>query len=193
MTTSTTHPLTRMVDGVLLPAVGTWNIDPAHTSAEFIARHLMVTKVRGGFESISGSFDVAESPANSKVEVLIDTTSVATGTLDRDSHIKGGDFLDVDTYPEMRFVSTGIESAGSSWKVTGDLTIKDATKPVTLDLEFVGVVDDPWGNSKAGFSATTEILREDWGLSWNVALETGGVLVSKKIAIEIEVQASQAA
>ena len=153
----------------------------------------MVTKVRGGFATVSGSFDVAESPTNSNVDVVIDTTSVSTGAPDRDTHVKSADFLDVEAYPELHFVSTGMESAGTAWEVTGDLTIKDVTKPVTLDLEFVGVVDDPWGNSKAAFSATTEIMREDWGLNWNVALETGGFLVSKKISIEIEVQASLAA
>lgn len=190
--TTTTHPLTRTVDGVTVPSVGLWNLDPAHTSAEFVARHLMVTKVRGGFGSIAGSINVAESPADSAVEVVVQTTSVSTGAEDRDAHIKGEDFFDVDNYPEMKFVSTDIQPVGSSWKVAGDLTIKDVTRPVTLDMEFVGVIDDTWGNSKAAFSATTEIEREDWGLTWNVALEAGGVLVSKKITIEIEVQASLA-
>jgi len=193
MTTSMTHPLIRTVDGAELPAVGTWNIDPAHTSAEFVARHLMVTKVRGGFASITGTIQVADDPADSLVEVVIDTESVSTGASDRDDHIKSADFLDVAGYPEMRFASTGIQPAGRAWKLTGDLTVKDVTRPVALDLEFVGIVDDPWGNAKAAFAATTEINREDWGLTWNVALETGGVLVSKKITIEIEAQATLAA
>ena len=193
MTTSIAHPLTRIIDGVVVPSVGTWDIDPAHTSAEFTARHLMVTKVRGGFGSVAGSINVAESPADSTVEVVLQTESVSTGAADRDNHVKSADFLDVENYPEMRFISSEILPDGESWKMTGNLTIKDVTKPVTLDLEFVGVIDDPWGNSKSAFSATTEIMREDWGLNWNVALEAGGVLVSKKITIGIEVQASPAA
>jgi polyisoprenoid-binding protein YceI len=193
MTTSVTHPLIRIVDGAELPAVGTWNIDTAHTSTEFVARHLMVTKVRGGFASVTGTIQVADDPADSLVEVVIDAASVSTGAPDRDEHLKGADFLDVGSYPEMRFVSTAIEPSGRTWKLTGDLTIKKVTRPVTLDLEFVGIVDDPWGNAKAAFAATTEINREDWGLTWNVALETGGVLVSKKITIEIEAQATIAA
>ena len=193
MTTSTTHPLTRIVDRAEVPAAGTWNIDPAHTSAEFVARHLMVTKVRGRFEVASGSIEIADDIEESSVEVVLRTGSVSTGAADRDGHIKSADFLDVENYPEMRFVSTDITPEGDSWAMSGDLTIKGVTRPVTLDLEFVGVIDDPWGNPKAAFTATGEILREDWGLNWNVALETGGVLVSRKITIEIEAQASPVA
>lgn len=184
------HTLTRTVDGADVPGVGRWQIDPAHTSAEFVGRHLMVTKVRGGFGSVSGYIDVSEDPQRSTVEVTIETASVTTGTEDRDNHVKSEDFLDVENFPEIRFVSTAIEPSGSSWKLTGDLTIKDVTKPVAMDFEFVGIVDDPWGNSKAAFSASTEVMRGDWGLDWNVVLDSGGVLVSKKIAIEIEVQAA---
>ena len=188
--TTTTHKLTRIVDGATVPSAGRWDIDPAHTSAEFVGRHLMVTKVRGRFADLSGSINVAENPADSSVEVVIDTASASTGAADRDGHLKSGDFFDVENYPEIRFVSTGVRPNGSSWKLEGDLTIKDITKPVVLDFEFVGLVDDPWGNAKAAFSATTDIMREDWGLNWNVALESGGLLVSKKITIEVEVQAS---
>jgi polyisoprenoid-binding protein YceI len=193
MTSSTTHPLIRIVDGAAVPAVGIWNIDPAHTSAEFVARHLMVTKVRGRFEVAAGSIEIAESLSDSHVDVVLDTASVSTGAVGRDNHVKSADFLDVENFPEMRFVSTDITPNGDSWAMTGDLTIKGITRPATLDLEFVGLIDDPWGNPKAAFSATGEILREDWGLNWNVALETGGVLVSKKITVEIEAQASPAA
>ena len=112
------------------------------------------------------------------------------GSEDRDNHVKSEDFLDVKNFPEMRFVSTAIEPSGSSWKLTGDLTIKNVTRSVALDFEFVGIVDDPWGNSKAAFSASTKVMRGDWGLNWNVALDAGGLLVSEKIAIEIEVQAA---
>lgn len=190
--TVATHSLTRTVNGAVVPGVGRWDIDPAHTSAEFIGRHLMVTKVRGGFGSVSGTIVVAETPEDSKVEIVIETASVSTGSEDRDTHIKSEDFFDVENHPEMRFVSTSVETNGGSWKLVGDLTIKGVTKPVTLDFDFAGIVDDPWGNPKAAFSATTEIMRDDWGLSWNVPLDSGGVLVSKKIVIEIEVQASPA-
>ncbi len=187
-----THTLTRTVDGATVPGVGRWDVDPAHTAAEFIGRHLMVTKVRGAFATVAGFIDVAEDIAESKVEIVIETASVSTGAEDRDGHIKSEDFLDVEKFPEMRFVSTDVRSNGDSWELIGDLTIKDVTKPVTLDFEFLGIIDDPWGNPKAAFSATSEVLREDWGLNWNVALDAGGVLVSKKITIEIEVQASPA-
>ena len=186
---TTTQDLTRTIDGAAVPAVGTWVIDGSHTSAEFVARHLMVTKVRGGFSSIEGTIQVGENPADSIVDVIIDTASVSTGDPDRDGHIKSADFFDVDKYPEMRFVSTAVRADGSSWTLDGDLTIKGVAKPVNLAFEFVGLVTDPWGNQKAAFSAATTINREDWDLNWNVALETGGVLVSKKITIEIEMQA----
>ena len=186
---TTTQDLTRNVDGAAVPAVGTWVIDGSHTSAEFVARHLMVAKVRGGFGSVTGTIEVAEDPAASRVEVAIDTASVSTADADRDVHIKSPDFFDVENHPEMKFVSTAVQPNGSSWVLVGDLTIKDITKPVTLDFEFVGVAADPWGNQKAAFSATTTLNREDWDLNWNVALEAGGVLVSKKVNIEIEMQA----
>ena len=186
---TTTKDLTRTVDGAVVPASGTWVIDGSHTSAEFVARHLMVAKVRGGFGSVTGTIEVAEDPAASRVEVVIDTTSVSTADADRDGHIKSPDFFDVENHPEMRFMSRAVRPNGSSWVLDGDLTIKDITKPVTLEFDFVGLATDPWGNQKAAFSATTTINREDWDLNWNVALETGGVLVSKKVNIEIEMQA----
>ncbi|MFV1999015.1 MAG: YceI family protein [Acidimicrobiia bacterium] len=187
-----THSLTRTVDGATVPGVGRWDIDPAHTSAEFVGRHLMVTKVRGGFGGVAGFIEVAEDLRDSKVEIVIETASVSTGAEDRDAHIKSEDFFNVEVFPEMRFTSTDVQPNGDSWKLIGDLTIKDVTKPVVLDFEFLGIIDDPWGNPKAAFSATAEVFREDWGLNWNVALDAGGVLVSKKITIEIEVQASPA-
>ena len=185
-----TTQTTRSIDGRVVPAVGTWAIDPTHTQAEFVARHLMVTKVRGGFSDISGTIVVAEDPSESSVEVTIGTASVSSGTEDRDNHVKSPDFLDVEQFPQMKFVSTSVEPAGSSWKLAGDLTIKDVTKPVTLDFEFLGVSADPWGNQKAAFSATTEIEREDWNLTWNVPLDGGGVLVSKSVKLEIDAQAA---
>lgn len=189
---TTIQDLTRTVDGAVVPAAGTWVIDGSHTSAEFVARHLMVTKVRGGFGSVTGTIEVADDPTASRVEVVIDTASISTGDADRDGHVKSPDFFDVENHPEIRFVSTAVRPEGSSWILDGDLTIKDITKPVTLDFDFVGLAADPWGNQKAAFSATTTVDREDWDLNWNVALEAGGVLVSKKVDIEIEMQAAPA-
>ena len=187
-----THSLTRIVDGKLVPAAAEWQIDPAHTSVEFVGRHLMVTKVRGSFPEVSGVITVGENPLDSAISVTIGTASVSTGAADRDGHLISPDFFDVENHPEMRFVSTGVRANGDAWILDGDLTIKGVTKPVSLDFEFLGIIDDPWGNSKAAFSASTEILREDWDLTWNVALESGGLLVSKKITIDIEVQAAPA-
>ena len=185
-----TLELVRTVDGRQVPARGTWTIDPTHSQAEFIARHLMVTKVRGGFDISSGSIVVADDPTESTLDVVLDVASVSSGTADRDAHLTSADFFDVESFPEIRFRSTSVEPSGSAWKLLGDLTIKDITKPVVLDFEFLGLINDPWGNPKAAFSASTEIEREDWGLTWNVALEGGGMLVSKVIKIEIEAQAS---
>lgn len=182
--------LTRMVDGREVPAVGTWAIDPTHTQAEFVARHLMVSKVRGGFADLSGSIVVADDPTDSTVEIVLQTASVSSGTADRDAHITSEDFFDVATYPEIRFVSTSVEPSGSDWRLHGDLTIKGVTNPVTLDFSFLGIISDPWGNGKAVFSASAEVEREQWGLTWNVPLEGGGVLVSKTIKLEIEAQAA---
>ena len=190
--TTEAHPLTRTVDGTLAPASGTWQIDPAHTSVEFVARHLMVTKVRGAFSDVAGVIEVAENPLDSAVSVTIQTGSVATGAADRDGHLVSPDFFDVENHPEMTFVSTGVRPNGDAWTIDGDLTIKGVAKPVALDFEFLGLIDDPWGNAKAAFSAGVEIMREDWGLTWNVALDSGGLLVSKKVTIEIEIQATLA-
>jgi polyisoprenoid-binding protein YceI len=180
----------REVEGRRAPAAGTWTIDATHTTVEFVARHLMVSKVRGAFRTFTGSFTVGDDPADSKLEVSVDMASVESGTADRDNHLRSADFFDIEQFPTMTFVSTSVEPAGSDWKVTGDLTIRDVTRPLTLDVEFLGVMADPWGNAKAVFSARGEIDREDFGLTWNVPLETGGFLVSKTVHIEIEAQAA---
>lgn len=175
------------------PEAGTWTIDPDHTRIGFVARHLMASKVRGTFGSFAGSIDIAEDLTDSKVDVSIDTASVNTNAEDRDNHLRSEDFFEVEQFPTMRFESTEIKDLGDGkFEVTGDLTIKDVTKPVTLDTTYLGIVPDPWGNAKAMLEATTKINREDWGLTWNAALETGGVLVSKEITIELEVQAAKA-
>ena len=175
---------------VAAPAPGIWQFDSAHSSLTITARHLMVTKVRGTFEDIKVDIVVAEDPSESSVEVVADAASVTTGVADRDGHLRSPDFLDVENYPTITFRSTDITSDGDTWKLTGDLTIKDVTKPVTFDLSFDGSAQDPYGNTKAAFSAVGEIDREAWGLTWNVPLEGGGVLVSKTFGVEFDVQAT---
>lgn len=177
---------------VALPEPGTWQLDPAHSSIEFVARHLMVTKVRGNFASFSGSIEIAENPSDSNVTIEVDMASVTTGSDDRDGHLKSPDFFDVDNHPTMTFVSNQIVDKGDGYQLVGDLTVRGVAKPLTLDVEFLGVMSDPWGNAKAAFSASGEVDREDWGLTWNAPLEAGGVLVSKKARIEIEAQAAKA-
>ncbi|MBI5090462.1 MAG: YceI family protein [Actinobacteria bacterium] len=171
---------------------GTWRVDPSHSTIGFVARHLMVTKVRGRFESFDGTLTVGDDPLQSKVEASVDMKSVSTGDAGRDGHLVGDDFFDVDQYPTMQFTSTSITPDGGDYALHGDLTIKGVTKPVTFALEFEGVATDPWGNAKAAFSASTEINRRDFGLDWNVALDQGGMLVSEKIKVELDVQAVKA-
>lgn len=171
---------------------GTWNVDHSHSAISFSARHLMISKVRGRFESFSGTITVTEDPLHSTVQAVADTKSVTTGDESRDVHLRSADFFDVDNYPELSFVSTGIEEHGDDFRLAGLLTVKNVTKPVVFDLEFDGVSTDPWGNTKAGFSAATEINRKDFGLEWNVALEAGGVLVGDKVKIQLDIQAAKA-
>lgn len=181
----------RTIQGIEAPAPGTWEIDPVHTSVAFVARYLMVTKVRGHFADFSGAIHVAERPEESWAELAIQATSIDTGSEDRDKHLRSPDFLDVERFPELRFRSTKIElPGGTRLVVTGDLTIRDVTQPVVLEAEFAGLSSDPWGNRRAGFNATTEINREEFGASWNLALETGGWLVSKTVQIELDVLAT---
>jgi len=185
---------TRVQGGIEIPAVGTWEVDPAHSRLGFVARHLMVTKVRGHFDVFGGTITVGERPEDSTVEVRVDTASITTGSADRDDHLRSGDFLEVERFPEMTFRSTKVERAGETGlRLEGELTVKDVTKPVTFEAEFDGLTGDPWGGQRIAFTATTEIDREDWGMTWNVALERGGVLVSKKVQIEIDVQAKYVA
>lgn len=175
----------------------TWTLDPAHTSAEFSVKHMMFTTVRGRFKDVSGTIRVdEENPENSSVEVEIGAESIDTGVEDRDQHLRSQDFLDAQNHPRIRFRSTRVEGAhaepGDRFRVVGDLTIRDTTMEVTLDVTFHGLGQDPWGGQRAGFTATTEIDRRDWGLRWNQALETGGVLVANNVRIEIEAQAVKA-
>jgi polyisoprenoid-binding protein YceI len=174
-----------------------WNIDAAHSSVQFAVKHMMLTTVRGHFKEVSGTITVDEdNPERSKVEVEIGAASLDSGVADRDTHLKSADFLDADKYPGITFRSTHIEGSskkeGDKFKVTGDLSIHGKTVPVTLEATYEGQGKDPWGNQKAGASATAEIDRREWGLTWNQALEAGGVLVANKLRVNLEVQAVKA-
>ena len=174
---------------------GNYNLDPAHTRIGFSARHAMVTKVRGAFNEFTGSgyFDEAD-PARSSVELTIKVASIDTRNPDRDAHLRTNDFLAMDEYPEITFRSTAVQVLGQDrYAVTGDLTIRGTTKPVTVDFEFTGSAVDPWGNLRLGFEGTATINRKDWGVNWNAALEAGGVLVSEKVTLEFELAAVKAA
>jgi polyisoprenoid-binding protein YceI len=171
---------------------GTWNVDPVHSSVGFVARHMMITKVRGHFSTFSGTITVAEDPLQSSVEAEVDLGSISTGDDQRDAHLKGADFFNIEKHPMMHLKSTGLKANGDDYILTGDLTVAGKTRSVDFDLEFDGVEQDPWGGTRAGFSATADISRKDWELTWNVALETGGVMIGDKVKIEIEVEAVKA-
>ena len=172
----------------------TWQIDPAHSTIEFAVKHMMFTTVRGRFKGFTGTVRVDEqNPDRSSVEVEIDASSIDTGAPDRDAHLRSADFLDVEHHPRLTFRSTRVEGAhakqGDRFRVTGDLQIRGTSIPVTLDATLEGIGRDPWGKERGGFAAKTEIDRREWGLRWNQALETGGVLVGHSVRIEIEAQA----
>jgi polyisoprenoid-binding protein YceI len=170
---------------------GTYAIDPTHSRIGFVARHAMVTKVRGSFNEFEGSgyFD-AEDPGRSHLQLTIQAASIDTRNADRDGHLRSNDFFDMEHHPEITFVSTAVEqTAPDRYRVTGDLTIKGVTKPVAVDLEYTGAALDPFGNQRVGFEGKTVVNRKDWGVNWNAALEAGGVLVSEKVTLEFEVSA----
>lgn len=170
---------------------GAYAIDPTHSRIGFVARHAMVTKVRGSFNEFEGFgyFD-AEHPANSKLALTIQAASIDTRNADRDGHLKSNDFFDMETYPEITFASTAVEHVDAeNYRVTGDLTIKGVTNPVTVDFEYTGTAVDPFQNQRIGFEGKTTVNRKDWGVNWNAALEAGGVLVSEKVTLEFEVSA----
>jgi polyisoprenoid-binding protein YceI len=174
--------------------VSRWQLDPAHTQVEFRAKHMMITTVRGRFADTSGTITVdEENPEDSSVEVRIDARSIDTRVGDRDTHLRSEDFLNVEKYPEITFRSKRIEGAhaepGDEFLVVGDLTIRGQTKEVELEATYEGQGKDPWGGTRAGFTASTKIDRRDWGLTWNQALEAGGILVSNDITIELQAQA----
>jgi len=171
---------------------GTWNIDASHSAVEFVVRHVVVSKVRGRFTDIAGSLTIASNPLDSTVTTTIGLASVNSNDEKRDEHLRSAEFFDVANNPSMTFNSTGIIAKGNEYNVTGDLMINGTTKGVELALEFNGVATDPWGGTRAGFSASTTINRKDFGLSWNVALEAGGLLVGEDIKIELEIEAVKA-
>lgn len=194
--------------GMTIPAPGTYEVDPQHTTVGFVAEHLMVTQVRGRFEDVNATIHVAEDPLDSFVRASIPTKTLTTGTEDRDQHLKSPDFFDVDSYPAMSYVSTALRASdsGSKWMMIngtmrrrrrnsqsisalGELTIKDITAPIELDVTIDGIAHDPWGGERLALSATGQIDREAYDMTWNVALEAGGWLVSRNIKIEIRAQA----
>ena len=170
---------------------GTYAIDPTHSRIGFVARHAMVTKVRGSFNEFEGSgyFD-GEDPQKSHLALTIKAASVDTRNEDRDAHLRSNDFFDMENYPEISFVSTGVEKLDeATYRVTGDLSIKGVTKPVSVDFEYTGSAVDPYENHRVGFEGQTTVNRKDWGVNWNAALEAGGVLVGEKVTLEFEVSA----
>ena len=170
-------------------AAGTWQIDPAHSHVEFAVRHLMISTVKGRFGEVSGTVTVdAANPAASVVDVTINVTSLDTREPQRDTHLRSADFFDVDRFPALRFTSTGVSGGGDELTLTGELTIRDTTRPVTLTVTPEGRVQDPWGNARAGYSATAKIKRTDFGLTWNQVLEAGGVVVGEDVKISIDVE-----
>jgi polyisoprenoid-binding protein YceI len=182
--TTATHP-------VLSQLAGDWDLDPAHTGLRFSARHARVATGRGGFKAFSGSlhFD-ADDVAKSTAEVSVDTTSIDTGNEGRDEHLRSADFFDVEKYPAITFVTTRVEPVDDdNFTLVGNLTIREISKEVAIKVEFLGLSPDPWGNTRAGFEGKGEISRKDWGLEWNAALETGGVLVSDKVKLTLDVSA----
>ena len=172
----------------------TWNFDPAHSEIGFKVRHMMFSKVSGVFHDWQGTFEFdPENPSYTKVSVDIDTSTIDTRNDDRDGHLKSGDFFDVETHPTIHFESTAVEKVDAgTLKMSGQLTIRDTTREVELDVEYHGKAVDPWGNDRVGFTATTTINRKDFGLTWNQALEAGGVLVGDKVEVELQVQATPA-
>jgi polyisoprenoid-binding protein YceI len=172
-----------------LPAnitTGTWSLDNSHSEIAFTVRHAGISKVRGQFKDAEATLELAENVADSKVNATIKTASFDSGDANRDGHVRGEDFFDVEKFPEISFASSTIVPKGDAYELQGDLTIKGVTRPVVLETEFNGVAVDPFGNTRAGLSAETTISRKDFGLTWNAVLEAGGVLVSDKVAINLE-------
>lgn len=185
-TTPTTQPSAAAVE----PQASTWAIDATHSSVEFAVKHMMVSTVRGRFKAFSGEIQADEAnPAASSVTAAIDVASIDTGVDQRDEHLRSDDFFNAAQYPQITFRSTAIEQRGDEWKLAGELTIRDVTRPVSLDVEFEGRGADPWGGERAGFTATTKINRKDFGVNWNGVIEAGGVVVSDQVKITLNIEA----
>ena len=187
MTTASAPALTELT--------GTYTLDPAHTRIGFVARHAMVTKVRGAFNEFTGTAELdGANPANSKVQVTIQAASIDTRNAQRDGHLRSNDFLAMEEYPQITFISTGVRQVDeTTFEVTGDLTIKGVTNEITIPFEFEGAAKDPFGNQRVGFEGSVTINRKDYGVTWNAALEGGGVLVSDKVVLEFEISAIKTA
>jgi len=188
-----------MVNDILTPAepapndqrtTSQWQLDPTHSSAEFAVRHMMVATVKGAFKSLSGSVDLDETKwENSRIEAEIDASTVDTGVADRDNHLRSADFFDVAQHPKITFRSTAVEAEGQdSGKVHGEITIHGVTRPVTLDVSYLGEIEDPWGNRRRGYSAETTLNRKEFGMTWNMVLDAGGVLVGEKIKVSLNIE-----
>ena len=182
---------TAMLTPAIQDLTGDYRLDPAHTQLAFVARYAMVTKVRGLFTDFEGTIHIdAQDPARSTAELRIKAASIDTGQEQRDAHLRNADFLYVENHPEIVFKSTKVEPVGDDrYRLTGDLVIKDLARPVTLEVEYTGSARDPFGNLRAGFEGRGEINRKDWGVTWNAALETGGLLVGDKVKLEFDVSA----
>lgn len=190
MSTTDITPLTRTIDGVEVPVAGTYRLDAAHSHVGFSVRHLMVSKTKGRFGDVAGTIVVGEDVLESSVEVEIAVLSIDTSDETRDGHLRSPDFLDAEAFPTITYRSTKVISAGAgTWKLEGDLTVRGVTQSVPLTFSFEGGARDPWGGARLGFTARTELDREAFGLTWNQALETGGVLVGKQVRIDIDAEA----
>jgi polyisoprenoid-binding protein YceI len=186
-------PLTRTVDGAELPVPGTYAIDASHSAVEFVVRHLGLSKVRGGFNAFDGVIEIADRPEESRVTVDVALASLDTREPNRDEHLRASDFFDVPNHPTMSFRSTRVTGSGPDWTVDGDLTLRGVSNPVSLVVTFEGAGRDPWGGQRIAFSASGEIVRDHWGMSWNQVLETGGLVIGKKVKLELEVEAVRGA
>src|SRR5690348_10902743 len=181
---------TRVLEGREIPPPGRWVLDPAHSQIQFVARHMMISKVRGFFREFTGWLRIGVAPEDSTVEVTIQAASIDTGDATRDEHLRSPDFLDVVRFPTIEYRSAAVRPGEDDrWDVAGLLTIRDVTREVHLTVEFCGASDDPWGHTRAGFLATCDIDREDFDITWNQALETGGFIVGKGVKVEIDAEA----
>lgn len=183
-----TSDAVRTIDGVTLPAAGVWTVDPGHAEVGFIGRHFMLTKVRGRFTGVDATVRIGDQPGDTEIEATIDMATVHSGDQTRDDHLRSADFFDVDNHPQAQFRSTRIEWDATSGTLVGDLTIKDVTRQVTLTVDYLGHARDPWDNDRAVFEAHGEIDRTDWDLTWNMRLDTGGMLVSNTIQLELQIE-----